>query len=77
MEQELVKSSDLLVYLNSVNLLAIEAGIGIGVGVGLEVGLEVGKTVIPGYRVGRSSEIRSSPDQFSKGVTFSYRALIC
>jgi hypothetical protein len=69
-EQELVKSSDLLVYLNSVNLLAIEAGAGAGTGSG------VGETIIPGYRVGRSSEIRSSPDQFSIGVTFSYKASI-
>ena len=53
MEQELVKPSDLLVYLNSVNLLAIGAGSGLG------VGLEVGETVIPGPRVGRSSELRS------------------
>jgi hypothetical protein len=71
-EQELVKSSDLLVYLNSVDLLTIEAGAGAGLG----VGSGVGETVIPGPRVGRSSELRSSPDQFSKGVTFSHRASI-
>jgi hypothetical protein len=71
-ERELVKSSDLLVYLNSVNLLAIGAGSGSG------VGSEVGETVIPGPRVGRSSELRSSsPDQFSEGATFSHRASIC
>jgi hypothetical protein len=57
-EQELVKSSDLLVYLNSVNLLAI----GVGAGAGLGAGSEVGETVIPDPRVGRSSELRSSPD---------------
>jgi hypothetical protein len=76
-EQEL-KSSDLLVYLNSVNLLAIEAGVGAGAGSGSGVGSEVGETVIPGPRVGRSSELRSSsPDQFSEGATFSHRASIC
>jgi hypothetical protein len=57
-EQELVKSLDLLVYLNSVNLLAIEAGAGVGAG----AGAGVGETIIPGHRVGRSSKIRSSPD---------------
>jgi hypothetical protein len=81
-EQELVKSSDLLVYLNSVNLLAIGARAGAragaGAGAGSRVGSEVGETVIPGPRVGRSSELRSSsPDQFSEGVTFSHRASIC
>jgi hypothetical protein len=80
-EQELVKSSDLLVYLNSVNLLAIEAGAGAGAGAGSGVGSEVGETVIPGPRVGRSSELRSSPNQFSEGAswraTFSHRASIC
>ena len=77
MERELVKLSDLLVYLNSVNLLAIEVGVGVGVGLGSGVGSEVGETVIPGPRVGRSSELRSLlPDQFSEGVTFSYRASI-
>jgi hypothetical protein len=48
----------------SINLLAIEAGAGAGAG--------AGETIIPGSRVGRSSELGSSPDQVSVGATLPY-----
>jgi hypothetical protein len=58
----------------SINLLGIEAG--------SEVGSGAGETVILASSIGISSELkssdnRSSPDPFFKGVTFSHRASIC
>jgi hypothetical protein len=71
----------------SIILLGIEAGVGVGVGVGSGVGVGVGvglgarDTVILASSVSilselKSSEFKSSPDLFFKGVTFSYRASI-
>jgi hypothetical protein len=57
----------------SINLLGIESGLGVGAG--------AGETVILASSIGILSELKSLdnrllPDLF-KGITFSYRALIC
>jgi len=67
--------------LKSINLLGIESGS--GVGLRARVGLGVGETVILASSVGissselKSSEFRSLPDLFFKGVIFSHRLSIC